>query len=125
MKYVVGAMHRIGVRIMAGSDAPFLVVPGFALHDELALLVKAGLTPMEALQTATRNTTEFAGMSSTLGTVEQGKVADLVVLDADPLQDITNTRRINAVVVNGRLYNRRVLDQMLRKVAAEVSADRE
>jgi imidazolonepropionase-like amidohydrolase len=120
---VVGSMRRFGVRLMAGSDAPFLVVPGFSLHEELVLLVKAGLTPMEALQAATRNPAEFLGLLHSVGTVEEGKLADLVVLDADPLQDIRNTQRINAVVVNGHLYNRKALDQMLDRVAAEVRGE--
>ena len=118
----VGEMNRLGVRILAGSDAPFLVVPGFSLHEELALLVQAGLNPMEALQAATRNVAECLGVLPSVGTIEKGKVADLVVLDADPLQDIRNTRKINAVVVNGRLYDRRQLDQMLDRVVAEVKS---
>jgi Amidohydrolase family len=84
---VVGRVHRAGVRILAGTDAPWLVVPGFSLHDELFLLVKAGLTPADALRGAT-DTAQFLGLQHLLGTVEKGKVADLVLLDANPLEVI-------------------------------------
>jgi predicted amidohydrolase len=111
---LVGAMHRAGVEIMAGADVgnPY-IYPGFSLHDELALFVKAGLTPMEALQSATRNPARFLGMQDSLGTIEKGKLADLVLLDANPLQDISNIQRINAVVINGKFLNRESLDKML------------
>jgi imidazolonepropionase-like amidohydrolase len=112
---LVGEMRHAGVGILAGTDDsnPY-VIPGFSLHDELALLVAAGLTPMQALQAATLNPAKFFGRLDTLGTVETGKLADLVLLDADPLADIRNTTRINAVVVNGRLLDRKDLDGILR-----------
>lgn len=95
-------MHRAGVRLLAGSDGPNPgIVPGVGLHQELELLVRAGLTPMEALQAATRNAAQYLGLERTHGTIEVGKAADLVLLSHDPLQDIRNTRRIHAVVVNG------------------------
>lgn len=97
---IVAAMKRAGVRIMAGTDLP---PNDLALHEELSLLVEAGLTPMEALQTATRNPAEFLGRLDTLGTVEQGKIADLVLLDANPLEDIRNTRKIHAVIFGGKV----------------------
>lgn len=111
---IVGAMSKAGVRILAGTDTgnPFLF-PGFSLHDELALLVIAGLTPVEALRAATLNPATFFGLDKTLGTIEQGKIADLVLLDANPLDDIRNTQRINTVVSNGRLFDRKALDRML------------
>jgi predicted amidohydrolase len=101
---ITETMQRTGVPLMAGTDTglPY-VFPGFSLHDELALLVEAGLTPLEALQAATRNTAQAVGLGDVLGTVEVGKLADLVLLDADPLAAITNTTRIAAVVANGRL----------------------
>jgi imidazolonepropionase-like amidohydrolase len=103
---LVGDMHRAGVKILAGTDTPNpWVFPGTSLHDELALLVKAGLTPAESLRTATLRPAEFFGTSNRLGTVSVGKLADLVLLSADPLADITNTRRIEAVMVDGRLYD--------------------
>jgi imidazolonepropionase-like amidohydrolase len=108
---VVGAMHRAGVRILAATDTlnPF-VFPGFSLHDELELLVEAGLSPMQALQAATINPAQYLG---TRGTVETGNVADLVLLDANPLDDIRATRRISAVVAGGRLFERSSLDAIL------------
>jgi tetratricopeptide (TPR) repeat protein len=114
---VVGAMQRAGVGILAGTDAlnPYCF-PGFSLHDELGLLVQAGLTPMQALQAATLNAARFMGREKDLGTIESGKLADLVLLDANPLADIGNTRKINAVVFDGRLYSRSALDEMLVRV---------
>jgi len=116
---IVGTMHRAGVRFMAGTDVsnPY-VYPGFSLHDELALFLEAGLTPMEALQTATRNPAEFLGLPDSLGTVERGKFADLVLLEANPLEDIANTRRISGVVVNGRYLSKEMLQKMLADAAA-------
>jgi imidazolonepropionase-like amidohydrolase len=81
------------------------VYPGFSLHDELALLVRSGLTPLEALRTATYNPAEYFGSLDSLGTVSTGKLADLVLLDANPLVDIRNTRRISAVIANGHLFD--------------------
>jgi imidazolonepropionase-like amidohydrolase len=116
---LVGAMHQAGVPFMAGADAPMpYVFPGFSLHDELALLVQAGFTPMEALQTATRNPAEFLGKLDELGTIEEAKLADLVLLDANPLQDIRNTQRIAGVVVAGKYLPRSELDKMLAQVEA-------
>lgn len=113
----VGLMHKIKVGILAGTDVanPFCA-PGFSLHDELALMVKAGLTPMQALQTATLNPALFLNSRHSFGTIEKGKTADLVLLDASPLVDIRNTQKINAVVANGRLLNRQMLDTMLSRI---------
>lgn len=115
---MVGAMHRAGVPFMAGTDtAPGVyIIPGFSLHDELANFVEAGFTPMESLQTATSNPAKFLGMESTLGSVEPGKIADLVLLNANPLLDIKNTQKIDAVILNGRLFDRMALDQILMRV---------
>lgn len=113
----VGAMQRAGVGILAGTDtANPLCYPGFGLHEELRYLVKSGLTPMQALQTATLNPARFFAKEEVLGTVEQGKIADLVLLDANPLEDIENTTKIAAVVQGGKLYPRPSLDQMLAEV---------
>ncbi len=121
---LVKDMHRAGVGILPGSDAGAneYSFPGFSLHDELAVFVKAGMTPMEAIQSATRKAALYLGISDAFGTVEPGKTADLVLLDADPLRDIGNTRKIAAVVVNGRLINRAGLQQMLAN--AETAAKR-
>jgi len=101
---VVGAMRKAGVGIVAGTDAlnPYCF-PGFSLHDELELLVSAGLTPMEALQAATWNPARMLGWEKDYGTVAKGKIADLVLLEASPLVAIGNTRRIEAVIAGGRL----------------------
>jgi imidazolonepropionase-like amidohydrolase len=116
---MIGAMNKAGVKIIAGTDTPNpYVFPGFSLHDELALLVKAGLTPIEALQAATRNAADYLGLLDQTGTIEKGKSADLVLLDANPLVDIGNTTRIRSVIVGGRLIDRVALDEMLAKVEA-------
>ena len=107
---------------MAGTDTPNpYVFPGFSLHDELALLVQAGLTPMAALQAATLNFARFLNREKELGTVQQGKIADLVLLDANPLEDIHNTQKINAVVVMGRFRDRKELDGLLAQAEATAS----
>jgi imidazolonepropionase-like amidohydrolase len=113
----VAAMRRAGVGLLAGTDtATLYVYPGFSLHDELALLVKAGLKPMEALQAATRNPADYFGLLESRGTVERGKIADLVLLEASPLDDITNTGKIEAVVLRGRLFSKTKLREMLEAV---------
>jgi imidazolonepropionase-like amidohydrolase len=113
---IVGLMSRAGVSILAGTDTMNpQCLPGFGIHDELALLVDAGLSPLAALQAATRNAAQFIGQPDRRGTIEVGKVADLVLLDKDPLADIHNTRAIQAVVLNGRLFPRTALDAMLAK----------
>ncbi len=116
---IVGRMRRTGVEFLAGTDTPNpYCFPGFSLHDELALLVRAGLSPMEALQAATRNPAKYLGLLDSLGTLEQGKIADLVLLEANPLADITNTQKINAVVVNGKLLDKAALQELLAKIEA-------
>jgi hypothetical protein len=116
---LIGGMRRAGVEFMAGTDlGNEYLYPGFSLHDELVLLVQAGLTSMEALQAATQNPAKFLGRLDSLGTIEKGKIADLVMLDANPLEDISNTRRINAVVVNGRYLPKEALQRMLAEVEA-------
>ena len=108
--------HRLGVRFLAGTDvSAAYTYPGFSLHDELALFVESGFTPLEALRTATVNPARFFGFSNSAGTIGVGKTADLVLLDANPLDDISNTRRISAVLVHGRLLQRRELDGLLTK----------
>jgi imidazolonepropionase-like amidohydrolase len=121
---MVGAMHRAGVPFLAGTDAApgIYILPGFSLHDELANFVEAGFTAMESLQTATSNPAKFLGMERTLGSIESGKIADLVLLSANPLDDIHNTQKISAVVVNGRLFSRKDLDLILTQVEASAKA---
>lgn len=114
-------MHEAGVGIVAGTDAGFAYVfPGFSLHDELALLVRAGLTPEAALQAATRDAARCLGLEHETGTVTPGKQADLVVLDADPLRDITNVARVHAVVSRGRYLGPADRTRILREI--EVAA---
>jgi imidazolonepropionase-like amidohydrolase len=118
---VVGAGHRAGVTMLAGTDTAWYqpyTYAGFSLHDELALLVRAGLTPMESLQTATINPARFLGMEKDLGTIEKGKVANLVLLDADPVGDIRNTTKISEVFLGGKEFDRPALDQMLKSAEA-------
>ena len=117
---MVGAQHRAGVPFLAGTDtAPGVyIMPGFSLHDELANFVEAGFSPMEALQTATSNPAKFFGIESSAGSIGPGKVADLVLLSANPLDDIRNTRKIEAVFADGRVFDRAALDRLLAQVQA-------
>jgi imidazolonepropionase-like amidohydrolase len=116
---VVRPMYQAGVPLLAGTDCGGdYIYPGFSLHDELALFVQAGLTPGEALKTATYNPAKFLSMPDRLGTAEKGKLADLVLLDANPLEDIHNTQKIRAVVLNGRYLDRSELDNLLSQAEA-------
>lgn len=106
--------HAAGVRIVAGTDAPdSYVFPGFAIHDELAELVRAGLTPVDALRSATIDAASFTGEAADYGSIEMGKVADMILLDANPLADIQNTNKIAAVFFNGQYLDRTALDELL------------
>jgi len=119
---IVRLLHKSGVGILAGTDCPStqFTYAGFSLHEELQLLVEAGLAPLDALRSATSGPAEFFSVREQLGTVEAGKRAELVLLDTDPLADIRNTQRINAVITGGRIYRRPSLDKMLE--FAEVDA---
>jgi imidazolonepropionase-like amidohydrolase len=116
----VREMREAGVRIMAGSDIAVLnIFPGVSLQEELRLFVDSvGMSPLEALASATRKPAEWLGLADSVGTIAAGKVADLVLLDADPLMNIGNIRRIAAVVLRGRLLQRQDLDALLASVAA-------
>ena len=116
---MVGKLHRAGVPFMAGTDtaAGVYVMPGFSLHEELANFVEAGFTPMEALQTATSNPAKFLGQNDA-GKIALNCVADLVLLNANPLENIRNTENIGAVVANGKVFDRAALDQLLSDVAS-------
>ena len=118
---LVHGMVRAGVGVLAGSDPTNeYVVAGFGLHHELRLFVQAGLSPLEALQTATIAPARFLGSEKETGSVAVGKLADLVLLDADPLVDIRNVSRIQAVVLHGRLLRRPALDELMSKAASAV-----
>lgn len=113
---VVAAMHRAGVSLLAGTDLSVVVHPGFSVHQELAELVQAGLSPVEALRTATVNPARlFPKLEA--GSIAAGKRADLVLLDANPLSDIRNTQRIRAVVAGGTVYDRKALDRLLAEAS--------
>jgi imidazolonepropionase-like amidohydrolase len=106
-------LNEAGVLLLAGTDVGIpTLIPGLSLHEELELLVEAGLTPLEALRTATINPARVLGQTESLGSIEVGKLADLVLLDANPLTDIRNTPRIRAVIADGRLYRRADLDAL-------------
>jgi hypothetical protein len=114
---LVRALRDAGVPLLTGTDAPLRASPpGFAIHDELAFLVRAGLAPMEALRAATWEPARYLAGTDSLGAVAAGRVADLVLLDADPLADIANTRRIAAVVAGGRVYDARAREALLAGV---------
>jgi imidazolonepropionase-like amidohydrolase len=117
---VVQQLHKAGVPFLAGTDTPpgVYVFPGYSLHEELQRFVAAGFTPLEALQTATLNPARFLGLDEQLGTIEKGKLADLVLLNANPLEDIRNTQKIAAVIVNGHYYSGKDLEKMLAGVEA-------
>ncbi len=114
--------QELGVQLLAGTDvvAPY-TYPGFSLHDELGLLVEAGLTPLEALRTATVNPAQFFGFKD-VGAIAPGMRANLVLLDANPLLNIANTKRISAVIVRGTLYRRNQLDDFLKRSAQIASS---
>jgi imidazolonepropionase-like amidohydrolase len=117
---VIHMLHDSGVPFLAGTDTPpgVYIFPGFSLHEELQRFAAAGFTPLEALQTATLNPALFFGIDDKLGTVEKGKLADLVLLNANPLDDIPNAQKIAAVITNGRYFSRKDLDKMLMGVEA-------
>jgi imidazolonepropionase-like amidohydrolase len=106
-------LNEADVLLLAGTDVGIpTLIPGLSLHEELELLVEAGLTPLEVLRTATINPARVLGQTESLGSIEVGKLADLVLLDANPLTDIRNTQRIRAVIADGRLYRRADLDAL-------------
>jgi imidazolonepropionase-like amidohydrolase len=121
--YLTSEMHSAGVSLLAGSDSldPF-VFPGVSLHQELTQLVRAGLTPMEALQAATQGAAQFLGWDTKLGTIERGKTADCVLLKANPLERISNARETAAVILGGRYLDTTALGEMLSKASAAAQA---
>ena len=114
---LVQMMRRSGVRFMIGTDAETFYPASFGLHNELGLFVSAGFSSLEALQAATINPSVYFGKTTDFGTVEVGKLADLVILEANPLDDIRNTGRIAGVVTAGRYLDRKELDRLLSEAA--------
>lgn len=116
--------QQLGVQLLAGTDvvAPY-TYPGFSLHDELGLLVEAGLTPLQSLQTATVNPAQFLGIRD-LGTIAPGMKANLILLDANPVEDIANTKKISSVIMAGTLYTRNQLDDLLNTSAKIASSQK-
>lgn len=115
---MVQQLHDAGVPIMAGTDTPIgLLTPGFSLHLEMEMLVKAGLSPQEALASATLRPAEFFGLEDQMGTINVGKSSDLVLLTGNPLKDITNTRTIDTVITRGTVFDQQALDTLLAEAA--------
>lgn len=117
-------LHKAGVTIMAGTDAGFLnsyVYPGLGLHHELGYFVKAGLTPLQALQSAIIPGPVFLGKAALYGDIATGKSADIVLLDRNPVQDIAATQAINTVILRGTVYNRKALDGLLAEAKKKAS----
>lgn len=111
---LIGKMNEKGVKFLAGTDFPNpYVFPGFSLHDELSLMVKGGMPTLDVLRSATINPAIFMNRKADFGTVEVGKVASLVILNKNPLENIENTKTIETVIVQGKVYNRKSLDLML------------
>ncbi|SMO69364.1 amidohydrolase family protein [Fodinibius sediminis] len=119
---ITHTLHEAGVPLLAGTDMPDLpyIFPGSSLHDELELMVQAGLSPAEALSTATINPAQYLGREYEMGTVAVANTADLVLLNENPLKDINNVRDIHAVVLRGRLLKRAALDSMLNEIKSKV-----
>ena len=121
-RQLIRALHEAGAGLLLGSDSPQIFnVPGFALHRELAFLVAAGLSPYEALRTGTVGPASFLGKQQEFGQVKIGLDADLVLLDANPLEDISNSRRVHGVMLRGRWFSRQQLDEKLARIARQVS----
>ena len=114
---ILRALHEGGVRILMGTDAPQqFSVPGFSLHRELLRMRDAGMSPYDILKSGTKTVGEYFRGSDAFGTIEPGKRADLVLLDADPLVDIANVAAIRGVMVSGRWFSRADLDVRLRMI---------
>jgi imidazolonepropionase-like amidohydrolase len=123
---IVQALHKAGVPFLAGTDTPpgVYIFPGFSLHEELQRFVDAGFTPLEALQTATLNPARFFAAEDQFGALEAGRFADLVMLSANPLENIANTRKIEGVVANGQYFHAKQLAKILMGVEAAARAQK-
>lgn len=124
-RQMVANMQSAGVGLLAGSDVGEVgLIGGFSLHEELVSLQNVGLTPLEALQSATMNPAKYQNAMSGLGSVDQGKLADLVLLNKNPLEDIRNTQEIEAVFTNGQYLNRMQLDSLLLSVETYIENEK-
>ncbi len=124
---ILPLLQQSGVTVLAGTDAGFLNsfnYPGVGLHDEMQRFVESGLTPLQTLQAATINGARFLGQEKLHGTLAAGKAADILLLDADPLRDISATRRIDTFVLRGEVHDREALDGMLEEVRKRVAAQK-
>jgi len=119
----VGAAHDSGAKLMTGTDSgDTYVVPGFSVHEELVLLVEAGLSPADAIKSATLDAAEFSGLEAQYGSVEENKTADLLLLNGNPLAEIQNTQQIDGLFYNGRYYDRSALDELLAFAAKQAGS---
>ncbi len=117
---MAGKIHKAGIPIMAGTDTPIgFLTPGLSLHEELIVLVEAGLSPQEALKTATLNPARYFKLENELGSIKETMWADLIILTANPLENIKNTQRIDAVLKQGKYYDREALNQIQKKLREE------
>ena len=112
---MIPQLIKSGINIMAGTDMPLsLLTPGYSLHEELSLLVQCGLTTMQALESATLKPAQYYGVENQQGSIAAGMKADMVILDANPLDNISNTLQINAVMRNGFLHTKADLDNIFK-----------
>ncbi len=119
-KKMIKKIHDFGIPIMAGTDTPIAyLTPGRSLHVELEALVNAGLSPLEAIKTATYNPAKYFNMEKELGSIKENMWADLIILNSNPLEDINNTLHINTVLKNGKVHNASAIDSMLNKLKAK------
>jgi len=113
---VVNLMNKNGINFMAGTDTPiYFLTPGLSLHKEIQILVKSGLSNIEALKSSTYNPSKYFGLQHKLGSIKEGQIADLVILSENPLKNIENTKSIEVVIKNGNYLNRKYLDSLLKR----------
>ena len=114
-KKMVDFMHDRGISFMAGTDTPIgFLIPGLSLHQEIQELYESGLSELEAIQTATINPAKYFNLENSLGRIKSGFIADLIILDKNPLESISNTKSIHAVIKEGHLMNRSYLDSLMK-----------
>ena len=118
MMNMIKKVHESEIGIMAGTDTPIgFLTPGYSLHEEMNVLVEAGISPIEVLKSATYNPAAYFNMENELGSIKETFLADLLILDANPLEDINNTLKIKSVIRNGELHDRLALDKILERLS--------